>query len=542
MPDRSILGIDLRVCSVKVVEITNGPGGRVISGWGMEEIPIELIDKHPEKEVAQARMIKQILLNSRIKTREAVIVTGGNDLLIKKISLPVLPPDEARNAIKWKIKDEITYPIENAVFDFSPLKTGTDYIVAVARKDTIDRLVEVMRIAQLRLVSVVPVPMAMVEVFSDELKKEEINSLVYMGRRTTNISFFKDGSFLFNREIPLGGEDITRAMTSVVVSEEGRLELKYEEAEKIKIEKGIPVNLETYPKLGEIPIAHLQAVVRPALEKIEDEMLRTLEYLKGQEGEVEVKKFILTGGSSKTPHLNEFLASGLGIPFESIDPLKSFKIDARIKEQPLLQLHSVQLSAAMGAALSHFEKGINLLPEEIRDPYRVLIRKHLNPREISIACAALLAIIYLFMFSNTFLLKNRLASVQHQLDLLSPKLSRMEALEKAVREEEGRRGVFKTIEMNRINIPGVMEDISLNLPGSILMSSITIDEKDREVRLKGTAFDRGETPENVLSKFILDLSSAPIFERVELVQAIKNEGYIYPAFDFEIAGKLKLKT
>ena len=47
---KTILGLDLRVCAVKVVEIRYGKEGARIINWGMSEVPYGLVDKHPEKE------------------------------------------------------------------------------------------------------------------------------------------------------------------------------------------------------------------------------------------------------------------------------------------------------------------------------------------------------------------------------------------------------------------------------------------------------------------------------------------------------------
>ena len=547
MAEKSILGIDLRICSVKLVEIRKGSKGYVVTGWGMEEVPIDLVDKHPDKEVAQARALQKIMATNRIKTREAVVVVGGNDILVKKLALPAISAGEAKEAIKWKIRDEITYPIEDAVVDFAPLpkvkgKEETDYVAAVANKESINRIIEILKLARIKLISVVPLPISMQEIFSEQAASPEVSSLVYMGRRTTNISFFKNNGFLFNREIPMGGEDITKAMTSVVVSEEGRLELKFDEAEKIKREYGIPIDLETYPKLGDIPLAHLQAVIRPALEKVEDELLRTLEYFKGQEGEVDVKKIILNGGSSKTPHLIEFLSAGLGIPFEYIDPLKNFIISDNVKEKVSLSVHSAQLSAALGAAISYYSKSVNLLPEEIRDHYKLLLKKHANPYELSILVGALVSMLYGYLLWQSITLKTEIGTINGQLEQLRPKIARLEEMEKVVKEEEGRRGIFKAIELNRIKIPEVLEDISSCVPDSVLMQQITIVEEARAVSISGTVFQRGDTAENILSAFILKLSSASSFSSVELIQATKSEKYMYDSFDFQITGKLKQKT
>jgi type IV pilus assembly protein PilM len=547
MAEKSILGIDLRVCSVKVVELRKGSRGYILTGWGMEDVPFDLVDKHPEKEVAQAKVIQKILAVNRIRTREAVVVVGGGDVVVRQISMPPVSYAEAKEAIKWKMKDEITYPLEEAVVDFIPVskpvpgKAEIDYLAAVAHKSTINYTLEIARLAGLRLAAVIPVPLALKELYGKQLVKGGVTSLIYMGRRTTNISFLKDEKLQLNREVPLGGEDITRAMTSLMVSEEGRLELKYEEAEKIKKEYGIPIDLTTYPKLGDIPISHLQAVMRPALEKMEDEILRTVEYYRGIAGEAVFQKVIMTGGASNTPHLLEFLKMGLDMPFETVDSLSDIIVDAKVREKGALTLAAAQLAAALGAAESSYTKGLNLLPEEIREKWRILVRKHFNPIETSIALVLLMVLVYLYMLWQSSALRTEIAIVKKKIDNLKPRLARLEEMEKARREEEGRKGIFQTIESTRIKIPVVMEEVSLNLPAAVILNSISIVEASRQVRLSGTVFGKGDSPENILSRFIIDLSAAPSFDKVELISATKAENFAYPAFSFEIVGVARKK-
>jgi type IV pilus assembly protein PilM len=548
MAENTILGIDLRVTSVKVIEIKKGSKGFILVNWGMDEVPFDLIDKHPDKEAAQAKIIQRILAVNRIKARDAVLVVGGADVLVRQMSLPPLSRADSREAIKWKMKDEIAYPLEEAIVDFIPLaaikgaaKTEIDFLAAAAHKDTIVRAMEIGKLAGIHISSIVPVPFAVKEVFGKEIAKG-ITCLVYMGRRTTNISFFRDGVLQLNREVPIGGEDITRAMTSVLVSEEGRLELKYDEAEKIKREYGIPVDLASYPKLGDIPISHLQAVVRPALEKIEDELLRTIEYYRSIAGDVKIEKVVLTGGSSRTPHLLEFLTAGLGISFTTVDPLADLIIDTHIREKGSLTLAAPQMAVALGAALNFYvPRNINLLPEEIREKWKLFFRRHANPLELSVLFVILMLLCYAAVFAQGYFIRSQIEATKKNIEELKPKLTRLEELEKAVREEEGRMGIFKSIELNRVQLDTVMEDLSLNLPPSVMLTSINFIESSKSANLSGVVFARGDTAENILSRFVLDLSRAPSFQKIELKQANRVEGYLMEAFTFEIAALVKRK-
>lgn len=541
---KTILGLDLRVCAVKVVELRYGKEKSKVINWGMSEVPYELVDKHPEKEIAQAEALQKILAENRIRTKEAVLVLGGGDVLVKDYSMPIRSRGEAREAIRWKIRDEIGYPIEDAVIDFvalgpSSVEGETLFIASAAHKDTISRGLEIAREAGLKVVGAVPVPVALEHVFASELLKDAVVSMIYMGKRTTNMSFFKEGNLQFNREVPIGGEDITEAMTSILVSDAGKLELSHDQAEKIKRQYGIVTEEET--QKVDIPMAQLMAVMRPALERIEDEILRTIEYYRGQIGDVPIQKIILTGGSAKTPHLPEFLSRGVGVEFEVTDPLKGLEVKEKIANKEALLVVAPQLSSALGVALSAFSEKptVNLLPDEVKEKWKTLLRRHLNIREISIAYALILVLMYGYLLAQIFFTTARISDIKMRNDALRPKVTRLEEIERVVREEEGRRGIFKSIELTRIQIPEALEDISLSVTPSILLSEIKIVEAAREVRIKGMVFSKGGAAENILSKFMSNLAKSEGFAKVELVQAVKNGNYRYEAFDFELVGIVK---
>ncbi|MFA6432059.1 MAG: pilus assembly protein PilM, partial [Candidatus Margulisiibacteriota bacterium] len=118
---KKIIGIDLRVRAVKVIEAEKGAKGFVPKKWGMAEIPSDLIDKHPEFENAKSEALKKLLRDNKINVRDANVVVGGSETIIRKYSLLDTPPAEIANTIKWKLAEEIPFPIEEAIFDFYPI-------------------------------------------------------------------------------------------------------------------------------------------------------------------------------------------------------------------------------------------------------------------------------------------------------------------------------------------------------------------------------------------------------------------------------------
>jgi len=510
-----ILGIDLRVSSVKVVELENG----ILKNSGMTEVPYQLIDRHPELEDAKTQALRNLIQSNKITAREAVVVVGGGETFVKLIALSELPRAEAAQAIRWKLAEDIPFPIEEAIFDFYPINK-TNYLAACIRRSLYLETLAILNKAGLKLTGITVLPDALQEVFGKEIT-EKITSVIYMGKRTTNISIFRLGNFEFNRELNIGGENITQAMSGILVSPEGRVEINVVEAEKIKTERGIPVDIENFPNPNNIPLSQLQAMVRPALEKIQSELARTFEYYNSQSGDGKVDKIILTGGSSLTPHLKEFLSQGLGIPVVSPE---------------LLPKLNPQLSAALGAALSGARR-INLMPEDVKQRWKFLAQKFLGPRTPVIAFVGMLILIYFFFWARALFLQVELGSINRRLGEYRPRLTQLDAIERVSREEEKRKLTIKLFEQKRNRVPRVFEEISRLIPESANLNTLSLTPDG--IHFSGTVFKKGEAAETILSRFVIRLSNSPLFEGIKLVQVAKNPDYATEAFNFEIIGKTR---
>lgn len=526
---KPLLGIDLRVTSVKVVEIENNETPS-LKNWGMTEVPYQLLDKHPQLEDAQADALFKLIQDHKILARDAIVVAAGSETLVRRYSLSALPRAEAAAAIKWKLLEELTYPIEEAIIDFYPLTGGAlsgrvDYVAACINQKYFQRIQYLLNKIGLNLVGITVLPEALHELYKNEMAEsnEKIVSAIYMGRHTTNISIYKSGEFEFNRELNIGGENITRAMAGTLVTPEKRIELSFEQAEKIKTESGISLNAENFPNIGDIPVSQLQAMVRPTLEKVQSEVARTFEYYKGQSGEGAVNKIILTGGSSLTPNFKEFLSAGLGIPVATPEPFP--KLDAR-------------LTAAMGAALTGALR-LNLLPDDVKFRWRNMVNRYLRPQIVLPAFGGLLFVIYLLFWSRGALLQRELDYLQKKIDEYKPQLVRLEAIERVSQAEEKMKVALQSFEQSRSRLPAVFEELSRLIPPSVTINGLTLSAA--EIHLLGTSFRKGTSAETNLSSFILKLSASPVFKNVKLVQAEKNSDYLTEALNFEVIAKVRGK-
>ena len=540
----SILGIDLRDTSVKLVEIEKKKDEALLKAWGMAEIPSALINKHPQKEEAQAEAILKIIQEYKIKASEAVVVVTGGDISVKLFTLSKVSKDEAANVIRWKFAEEVSFPMEEAIVDFYALphqnefSEKIDYIAACIPKRLYQEIAYVMRSAGLKLRAITILPDCLIKLFEVEIRneKEAILSLLYMGKRAANISILKGGRLEFNRELNIGGDSIVQAMTGVIVSSEGRIDITADDAEKIKLEHGVPIDAETFPKLPQIPVSQLVAMVRPALERIQDEVIRTFEFYKGQTGEAAIDKLFFTGGSALTKNLPEYLVTTLGA--KVVVPLKTaaYQISDRLKNKERLEKILPRFSGAIGAALTNREK-INLMPEEIKYQWRIRLRRFLKPKYLVLSFLGLLIFIYLLLWLRAFSLERELNLINRRIEEMKPRIAVLDVIQKTAQEEQKRELLLKSYGEKRSRVPENFDELNRLIPRSVTINQLVFTPT--ELHLWGTAFKRGDTAENILSGFILALSDSPRYEDVKLLQAQKNSDYEEEAFNFEILAKIK---
>jgi len=529
-----ILGIDLRVSSVKVVELEETKEVVALLHWACSEIPYALNDKHPEKENAQADALRKLIETRGFKGKEAAVVIGGSDAVVKIFNLVGVSSAELADGIKWKFSEEVSFSMEEALIDYYRLPGDNSlYVAACINKKVFDNVQYVINKAGLRLQAITVVPDVLEKLFVKEVEqnKDKVFSLIYMGKRTTNISILNKGQLDFNRELNIGGENITQAMSGVLVSPEGRMEISAEAAEKIKTEFGVPLDLEKYPKIGQIPINQLQAMVRPALERIRDEVMRTFEYYKGQSGEAVIDKIILTGGSAMTPNLALFLSEGLGIPVETPAAVDKQLYQGKLTDEADFEKALPKLSTAIGAALVWTGK-INLVPEEIKNRLQTLIKKFLQPHYVALALSLFLGLFYLPFAWQGMSVQNQLDYTNSKINEYKPMIAKLAELQQSAAEAQNRGNALSLEKQRSSKTPRIFREISQIVPAGVVITSMQLTPTT--INIVGMSFDRGQTAEEILSQFVLGLSASKYFTEVKMLQATKSNAYLQDAFSFEI--------
>ena len=121
---KSVLGIDVGTSSAKIVEATRQGGEFILTNYGelINEGSVRAIHSASIKilDVQVAEIIRHILSEARITTREAVMGIPLFSSFSTLIDLPVMSEEELEKAVTYEARKYIPLPLSKVTFHFFP--------------------------------------------------------------------------------------------------------------------------------------------------------------------------------------------------------------------------------------------------------------------------------------------------------------------------------------------------------------------------------------------------------------------------------------
>lgn len=321
--DMDILGIDIGTVSVKYLRI-RGKGVIISHGdyphkGGWEDLNFVLTDIK-DKEGTDV---------------EIAIAVSSPDILKRSFSIPVMPRDEAKEAIEWAASKVVTTSLEDMIYENIMLgqinERGLqkeEVFFIGANKEYIDILLSVFETVGFRRVNIITdCGVLYLPIIAE--KKEGTVAVVDIGGRQTGIYIFDEKRLRFMREILTASE----SFIDTLMSEFG---LSYDEAEQYIIEKGFneeSKNILSFP-----------------LDRLTGEVQRTFNVYTRKHPERPITKIYITGRASRIPNLISRIQD---VFMEEVERLMS---PIEIDEQ-FLPLYALCMKT---------EPLVNLLPEKLK--------------------------------------------------------------------------------------------------------------------------------------------------------------------------------
>ncbi len=279
-------GIDIGSGSLKGVRLHR-------KGKGFELVDAAIFEFNDEN-MPLNECISALLGKNLHKVRAAIHFSGRVSPEVQTLTLPVMPKKELIEAVHWEARKWSTLPPEEMVVDFTIMAEQEEegvkqyeIVVVVVERAALEEQLQAISASGLNITAVDLAPMALLNTARLYYEDALPESLLYvdMGAQKMEINIVKNGVIRFTRQVALGGDVITHA-----ISRSSTLSLP--EAEGRKRKEGIPLD-------GLSRSAMLEQVDRFIVE-----IQRSVDYYRAQSRESGIDKILLMGG---TPMLGGFL-------------------------------------------------------------------------------------------------------------------------------------------------------------------------------------------------------------------------------------------
>lgn len=356
-----IIGIDIGSSSIKVAQFKRDKNTLSLVNFGVVPTPEGSIDegKIVKGDVISEALGSLLLLNSFVGKRVSASVSGQL-VTVKQITVDEIPRQPLDDIVKWEMEKHISYPIEEAVFDYQVLsRFQTDEggirancLVATAPLDIVNALVGVIRKTQLEPVFIEVEPFAELRLVDYvAYKRPDLDAktivMVNIGSAMTSINVADQSMIRLTRMISIGGMRISQAIASA-------LNIGMERAEELKRESvnvDPDVNLEAGSEAERATSAAL-----PVIDELVLEIRRSLNYYTTRFESDRPLHVILSGGTANLKGIANYIEVSAGFTVEMNRLLLDVAMyDPSMFAESYLDEMAPMFSVATGLSLREFE-------------------------------------------------------------------------------------------------------------------------------------------------------------------------------------------
>lgn len=339
---KGVIGLDIGSSSIKLVELVESKNTYKLQNLGIAPLPPEaIVDGALMDSVTIIGAIRELIANTKAKTKDVITSVSGHSVIVKKITLPLMSDSELEESIQWEAERYIPFDINEVNIDFQIFGSSSenpevmDVVLVAAKKDIINDYVSVIIESGLNPVIIDVDSFAIENMLSVnyEMEKDETVAMANVGASITNINILKNNMTAFTRDIFKGGNQITEEI-------QRQLHVDYEEAEKIKVGSKIDATSQSI----------IQEVLKSASESLAIEIGNSIEFFQSTTTYEKISKLYLSGGGSKIKDFDIVLQQQIGIPVEIVNPFK--KIEYSEKNFDLEYLREIGPMMAVGVGLA----------------------------------------------------------------------------------------------------------------------------------------------------------------------------------------------
>src|SRR5580765_328953 len=359
---KSFLAVDFGAGSLKMAEFeVNEAGGLRLKQYGLKTLGAEGAQE-ATREATILKALNAMIAEKSIKARNVNVCAPGFHVFSKFVKLPPVDAAKVPQIIQYEAQQNVPFPLSEVVWDYQILGSTPggelEVLLVAIKSDIVEGLFRVTETAGLRLQLCDVSPAALCNAFRYNYGDlEDCTMLLDIGAKTSNLLFFEKGK-VYSRSINLGANSITQDFAN-------ESKLKFENAEKIKIEEGFVSLGGAYEEPENPNQAAISKIARQFMTRLHIQVNQTMQFYRGQQGGSAPQRLFLSGGASVMPYTAQFFAEKLNVPVEYFNPFRNVQIDPSVSLEELARVaHSLGEVVGLGLRnLAHCPIELNLMPK-----------------------------------------------------------------------------------------------------------------------------------------------------------------------------------
>ena len=340
--------------------------------------------------------LRTFLDANTVKGDRVVVAMPGRMAFSRFIKLPPLEVKKLDEIVRYEAQQQIPFPIDEVVWDYQRLDgngsspTGEIEIgIFAIKKDLIHDFLSDLSDLKVKADIVTIAPLAIFNFVKFDMTDLPASLIVVdVGADHTDL-LVVEGNRFWIRNLPLAGDDLTRALTE-------KFQVPFEEAERLKRTAGKSQQ-----------VKKIFAVMEPVLKDFVGEIHRSIGYYKAQSKQSLFKEMVLLGDASKLIGLRHYLTNELQIKVSRVTRLNRLNLDEGVDVE-ILRKHVGAFCTALGLALQGIGEGVNdvnMVPQEVQQERAVAAKKPLYLLAVGILAA--------FLFILYFVKDARVTALRH---------------------------------------------------------------------------------------------------------------------------------
>lgn len=341
---KGVVGLDIGSATVKMVELKEKKGDQFsLQRIGVEPLsPEAIVDGSIMDSSLVVDAIQKLTDQTGVKSPNFATSVSGHSVIIKKIELPAMEPDELAESIQWEAEQHIPFDINDVRLDYvtlsddDPTMENMDVLLVAVKREKVNDYVSVISQSGKSPVVVDVDAFAIQNAYELNYDLDPLKNvaLINMGAGVTNINIVARGQSVFWRDISFGGNQFTESL-------QREFNLSFDQAETLK--------------RGDAVGSYTAADGRKMLDQISAEMAneiqKTFDFFGATSSEGPVDELVLSGGCALTPNLQEVLRERFGVPTELLNPFRRVQFKESDFNREWLESIAPMLAVAVGLAI-----------------------------------------------------------------------------------------------------------------------------------------------------------------------------------------------